>query len=142
MPASSTLARPLTRLTIKLVQKLRNIGVSQQIVTLVEDCLRNRTQAVVVDGHSSSPCQATSGVPQGSVVGPIPFRIYINDLPNAVKSKVCLFADHTVIYYTVNNKQQLQHDLKHWRSWNRLGGWSSILSNVNILDSAGKGQMP
>ena len=94
MPASSTLARPLTRLTIKLVQKLRNIGVSQQIVTLIEDCLRNRTQAVVVDGHSSSPCQATSGVPQGSVVGPILFLIYINNLPNAVESKVCLFADH------------------------------------------------
>ena len=97
MPASSTLARPLTRLTIKLVQKLRNIRVSQQIVTSVEDCLRNRTQAVVVDGHSSSLCQATSGVPQGSVVGPILFRIYIDDLPNAVKSKVRLFADHTVI---------------------------------------------
>ena len=92
----------------KLVQKLSNIGVSQQIVTWVEDFLRNRTQAVVVDGHSSSPCPVTSGVPQGSVVGPILFLIYINDLPNAVKSNVRLFADDTVIYATVNNKQQLQ----------------------------------
>ena len=92
----------------KLVQKLSNIGVSQQIVTWVEDFLRNRTQAVVVDGHSSSPCPVTSGVPQGSVVGPILFLIYINDLPNAVKSNVRLFAADTVIYNTVNNKQQLQ----------------------------------
>ena len=101
----------------KLVLKLRNIGVSQQIVTWVEDFLRNRTQAVVVDGHSSSPCPVTSGVPQGSVVGPILFLIYINDLPNAVKSNVRLFADNTVIYNTVNNKEQLQQDLKALEDW-------------------------
>ena len=101
----------------KLVQKLSNIGVSQQIVTWVEDFLRNRTQAVVVDGHSSSPCPVTSGVPQGSVVGPILFLIYINDLPNAVKSNVRLFADDTVIYNTVNNKQQLQQDLTALEEW-------------------------
>ena len=69
----------------KLVQKLRNIRVSHPIVTWVEDFLRNRTQAVVVDGHSSSPCTVTSGVHQGSVDGLILFLIYINDLPNAVK---------------------------------------------------------
>ena len=92
----------------KLVRKLRNIGVSQQIVTWGEGFLHNRTQAVVADGHSSSPCPVISGVPQGSVVGPILFLIYINDLPNAVKSNVRLFAADTVIYNTVNNKQQLQ----------------------------------
>ena len=70
-----------------------------QIVTWVEDFLRNRTQAVIVEGDRSSPCPVTSGVPQGSVVGPILFLIYINDHSNVVKSNVLLYADDSDIQH-------------------------------------------
>ena len=55
--------------------------------------LKNRKQCVVVDGISSSPADVDSGVPQGTVLGPILFLLHINDLPSIVSSKVRLFAD-------------------------------------------------
>ena len=55
--------------------------------------LDNRHQYVIVNGSSSEPIPVSSGVPRGSVLGPLLFIIYINDLPMNVKSKVRLFAD-------------------------------------------------
>ena len=72
---------------------------------------------MVVDGYESSSCPVTSGVPQGSVIGPILFLVYINDLPDSVLSKTRLFADDTVIYNTSDNSQQLQDDLNALQSW-------------------------
>ena len=52
---------------------------------------------------SSNEVQITSGIPQGSVVGPLPFLLYINDLPENIQSEVRLFADDTAMYLTVPN---------------------------------------
>ena len=79
--------------------------------------LSDRTQTVVIDNEKSATVPVTSGVPQGSVLGPILFLININDLPDKTKSKVRLFADDTAIYLAVSNledAQILQQDFHLW----------------------------
>ena len=58
--------------------------------------LKNRQQCVVVDGERSDFVALLSGVPQGSVIGPVPFLACINDLPQNIKQRVCLFAYDTI----------------------------------------------
>ena len=83
--------------------------------------LSSRTQEVVVEGQHSDWVPVTSGVPQGSVLGPCLFLHYINDLPEGIRSSVRLFADHdTVMYLTITNlthSHQLQADLNHLAKW-------------------------
>ena len=104
---------------VKLVHKLKNIGVNIQATRLIEDFLSKRTQVVVVDGFPSTPCKVTSGVPQGSVIGPLLFTIFINDLPDSVRSNVRLFADDAVIYNTADNRDKLQEDLHTLETWEK-----------------------
>ena len=74
-----------------------------------------------MENEKSSQVAVTSGVPQGSVLGPILFLVFINDLPDGIRSKVRLFANDTAVYLAVSNLEdakQLQEDL------GRLGDWS------------------
>ena len=65
--------------------------------------LSGRTQIVVLENEKSGTVPVTSGVPQGSVLGPILFLLYINDLPDRTRLKIRLFADDKTIYMAVSN---------------------------------------
>ena len=82
--------------------------------------LSGRTQQVVLDGQASDPVSVLSGVPQGSVLGPILFLMFINDLPYNIRSSVRLIADDCVLYrniYSIQDCFILQEDLTSLGQW-------------------------
>ena len=79
-----------------------------------------RTQRVVCSGHISPPIAIASGVPQSTVLGPLLFRIYINDLPDLITSSCSLFADDCLLYREIDTPDDckiLQNDLSKVESW-------------------------
>ena len=103
----------------RLLSKLESYKVSQQITDWVEAYLSNRKQRVV-NGTRSEWEAVSSGVPQGSVLGPVLFLIYINDLPKEVKNCIRLFADDTKLYRTVTTDLDclsLQQDIDNIEEW-------------------------
>ena len=104
----------------RLIQKLKAYGVEGPILEWITNFLFERKQRVCVDGCFSSWQPISSGVPQGSVVGPILFIIYINDLPDVIQSMCKIFADDTKIYRPINSpddQQTLQEDLFRLCDW-------------------------
>jgi hypothetical protein len=104
----------------KLIQKLIAYAINEKVVNWIKSLLENRTQRVALDGILSDEVEITSGVPQGSVLGPILFLIYINDIVDNVRSKVRLFADDTLLYRQITSDEDsiiLQNDLKVISTW-------------------------
>ena len=105
----------------RLLYKLSSYGVKGNTLGWIGSFLSGRSQKVVLEGKSSSSAPVLSGVPQGSVLGPILFLIYINDLPEYVSnSTVRLFADDTLLYLTIHNSLdciKLQEDLNSLERW-------------------------
>ena len=84
--------------------------------------LTNRIQQVTVDGESSELVEVGSGVPQGTVLGPLMFLLYINDIGSNVSSTIRLFADDSLLYREVKSDsecQQLQQDLDKLIDWSK-----------------------
>ena len=101
-----------------LLHKLTGLGVHGKILTWIRSFLSGRTQRVIVDGEESEWKDVVSGIPQGSVLGPILFVCFVNDLPSVVTSRVLLFADDTKIFTEVPvNQQTLQQDLDKLQIW-------------------------
>ena len=90
----------------------------------------------MLKGECSSDVPVTSGVPQGSVLGPHLFLVYINDLPEYIQSQVRLFADDTAVYLTVrnqNNSRILQNDLNTLQEWERTWDMEFNPSKCQVL---------
>ena len=104
-----------------LVFKLKQNGISGKLLNLIENYLINRKQRVVLNGCKSEWGDIQSGVPQGSVLGPLLFLIYINDLEVGIKSKVKFFADDTSLFSIVKDPtisaNDLNHDLELISNW-------------------------
>ena len=81
-----------------LIYKMSKYSIKGQILNWVEEFLRDRSQRVLIRGTASTSQKVTSGVPQGSVLGPVLFLIFINDLPLKVLSPLSLFADDSKIF--------------------------------------------
>ena len=82
--------------------------------------MTERYQRVIVDGESSSATTVKSGVPQGTILGPLMFLVYINDINENITSSVQLFADDCVIYKSITSledAEQLQEDLCKICEW-------------------------
>ena len=107
----------------RLLVKLQAYGIRGKVLQWIRNFLTAREQRVVINGVASKTAPVTSGIPQGSVLGPILFLIYVNDLPDFVSSKVKLFADDTKLYREIKNPQDkdvLQNDLDNLMKWSRI----------------------
>ena len=107
-----------------LVHKIRAFGIHDRLHSLINDYLCNRWQRVIVEGELSHYLPVISGVPQGSILGPFLFLLYINDLPLCVSesSKIALYADDAKIYRHIvsyNDSLKLQSDLDSVCSWSK-----------------------
>ena len=90
----------------KLLLKLDFYGIRGNTLNWIKDFLDNRNQSVLLNGSNSDSIPVSSGVPQGSVLGPILFLTYINDLPDQVRSRVRLFADDTAMYIALDRQDK------------------------------------
>lgn len=92
-----------------LLMKVEYYGIKDTILSWIHDFLHNRFQQVLLDGQQSSKSSVSSGVPQCSVLGPLLFLIFINDLPNCVSNSTTrLFADGSEVYRRISSSDSIK----------------------------------
>ena len=104
----------------RLLEKLCHYGVRDSLNKWIADFLTDRQQEVVLEGTHSNAANVTSGVPQGTVLGPLLFLVYINDMPEKISSTTRLFADDSLVYRIIRSKEDqtlLQQDLDKLQKW-------------------------
>jgi hypothetical protein len=111
-----------------LLCKLKSFGLDNNSLNWFESYLTNRQQKTSINNTLSSSLPVSVGVPQGSILGPLLFIIYINDMPNIVKHcKIILYADDTLLYYSSNLVKDIElcvnedlHSICKWLDENLL----------------------
>ena len=99
-------------MTAGLLHKLKSYGISGQIRGLISSFLRNRRLRVGLDRKSSEECPVNAGIPQGSILGPTLFLLYINDLPVDIICDVSVSADDTTLYSKCDQASYLWQQLE------------------------------
>ena len=113
---------------LRLISKLQAYGIKGDLLKWISNFLIGRQQKVILNGSSSQWIDVTSGVPQGSVLGPLLFLLYVNDITDGVQSTLEMFADDSKLYRIIkysHDVDTLQQDLNYISSWSKL--WTSIL---------------
>ena len=95
-----------------LLHKLKSYGISGQIYGLISSFLSSRQLQVVLDGKSSQEYLLNAGVPQGSILGPTLFLLYINDIPDSDICNIAIYADNTTLYSKWNQASNLWLQVK------------------------------
>ena len=104
----------------RLLGKLESYGINGAILEWMREYLNGRTQTVIVNGEKSNEAPVISGIPQGTVLGPLLFVIYINDLLDNISSNGLLYADDTKIFRHISSKDDamaLQTDISKLEDW-------------------------
>ncbi|VDI25149.1 Hypothetical predicted protein, partial [Mytilus galloprovincialis] len=118
-------------------------GIRGQLNNWLNMFLTQRKMKVVVEGEQSEEVKVDSGVPQGTVLGPLLFLCHINDLPDTVKSSVRLFADDCLLYRTIKTEKDhklLQEDLASLEDWANKWGMRFNAKKCYILSIKNKSQ--
>ena len=104
-----------------LLRKLKAVGITGKLLQWIASFLSHRYQHVMIDGKTSERAEVLSGVPQGTVLGPILFLLYVNDLTQAIKhSYICIFADDSKIVKSINSmrdRELFNEDIKAATEW-------------------------
>ena len=116
-----------------LLSKVKALNFSNQVIDWLGSYLSNQSQTITANGGRSTPLTVKQGVPQGSILGPLLYLVYANDIAGAItKSKFTLYADDTVIYSSSKNINRaianIQHDLNELTNWCKT---NSIFINPN-----------
>jgi hypothetical protein len=115
---------------LRLLQKCKAYGLRGKLLLWLEDYLRNRQQLVSVDGECSGKLSIGAGVPQGSILGPIMFLLYINDLPGVLAAETIMFADDCTLLQPISRPIQ------------RTAKWESLQADLDrIIEWADTNQM-
>jgi hypothetical protein len=105
----------------RLLSKLKAIGINGKLLRWIRQWLTGRKQRVVINGVMSDWQEVLSGIPQGSILGPLLFIIFINDIDQGITSKILKFADDTKLLGGVKSEEDLESLRK---DLNRLYDWS------------------
>ena len=124
----------------RLLKKIHHYGIRGSTYHWISSFLRNRTQRVVVEGCASDSVPVVSGVPQGSVLGPLLFLLFINDLPDKINSQTRLFADDCIVYRPIRSPEDcsiLQQDLYTLAEWETKWGMEFHPQKCSVLSISG-----
>ena len=124
---------------MNLVTELETVGLSEHLILWITDYLTDRWQSVVLNSETSTALPVISGVPQGSVLGPLLFLLYVNDINDlslSVGSKLVIYvyADDILLYRPItleNDFILLQHDVDALGVWSLLNHLSLVHPNAN-----------
>ena len=120
----------------RLIKKLYSFNINYKVINWIQNFLKKRTQTVVVDGFSSGKESVTSGVPQGTVLGPMLFLIFIDDIVNNLNGTIRLFADDCLIYREITSEKdtdELQNDLNTLIKWSNKWQMKFNIKKCNIM---------
>ena len=127
----------------RLSHKLEYYGIIGNTQNWINSFLKDRKQQVEVNNATSDIAPVTSGVPQGTVLGPTLFLIYINDIADDITSTIRLFADDCVLYQTIHNTSDqlaLQDDLRKLELWGDIWQMDFNVKKCAIMQFASTGQ--
>jgi hypothetical protein len=125
----------------RLLSKLSYYGIRNNVLAWISAFLSDRKQVVSINGTHSREIEVTSGVPQGTVLGPALFLIYINDIANNITSHMRLFADDSIIYREINTPSDaiiLQQDLNKLEEWANTWQMSFNTSKCTVMTITNK----
>ena len=117
----------------RLLEKLKGYGIVGNILKWIQAFLSGRSQKVRINEATSSRADVLSGIPQGSILGPILFTIFINDLPESIQSNCRIFADDTKLYNISTNHTAIQQDLFSLQKWSDTWNLHFNIAKCNVM---------